>query len=313
MKVLLTGATGFVGSQVFEHLTGHGDEVRVLVRPESLASAEKAMHLRRRDNVEVFLGQLNDADVLAKATEAVEVVYHLAAQHVKPGARAEDLISTNVKGTETLLDACVANQVRRFVFTSSVAVYFGSSKQVWITEDDPVKAEGTYGQTKIEAENLIRCYHRDHALEYTVLRLTQIYRPHVPLYERRLKRILNHPWLSWSLVGPGIIQWVHLTDATAAVVLAGTHTEAANQTFHIAANEAVTSRQFIAIVLAAADPRWREGVVLNRFANEWQAPLQYDVSKAQALLGFNPKVKLEEGIAELISALDEPRATNRWD
>src|SRR5687767_1804624 len=120
MRVLLTGATGFVGTEVLEQLLDRGDEVRVLALPETVE------RLRDREHVEVVAGSLSDPGALDEAARNVEVVYHLAAIHlsalrasVSPG----DLRIVNVEGTGHLLRACAANAVRRVVFTSSAAVY----------------------------------------------------------------------------------------------------------------------------------------------------------------------------------------------
>jgi nucleoside-diphosphate-sugar epimerase len=80
MRVLLTGATGFIGSYLLERLLAQGDVVRVLVRPESLSKSETAQRLFVDDGVKIIVGTLTDAKVLAEASSEVDIVYHLAWQ-----------------------------------------------------------------------------------------------------------------------------------------------------------------------------------------------------------------------------------------
>src|SRR5262249_2480359 len=119
MHVLLTGSTGFIGSELLERLAAREDVVRVLVRPETLAQSENVAHLKQRDRVEIVAGSLMDADALGRATRGVEVVYHLAGLIPGPGVEPQDVIHTNIHGTEALLRASAASGARRLVFTSS--------------------------------------------------------------------------------------------------------------------------------------------------------------------------------------------------
>jgi nucleoside-diphosphate-sugar epimerase len=179
VRVLLTGATGFVGSQVLEQLLDGGDEVRVLALPGTEES------LRHRNRVEVFAGSLSDPAVLDQAMRGVEVVYHLAAIHLsalRAIADPKDLRVVNVEGTGRLLQACAASAVRRIVFTSSVAVYNAAPWPfMWpIHETHPLRTTGednlrSYAFSKVEAEDLIRRAHQEHGIESIVLRVPAVF------------------------------------------------------------------------------------------------------------------------------------------
>ena len=115
MTVLVTGATGFLGSHVTRLLAERGDRVRVLVRPTSEA--------RRLDGlpVERVAGDLRDAASLARAAEGVETVYHLAADYRLWARDPREIYDSNVDGTRNLLQAARRAGVARFVYTSTVA------------------------------------------------------------------------------------------------------------------------------------------------------------------------------------------------
>jgi nucleoside-diphosphate-sugar epimerase len=309
MNVLLTGATGFIGAQVLERLVARGDVVRVLVRPETLAQPQKVKHVTQRDRVELVVGSLANRTELAKAAEGLEVVYHLAGLLPRPHTKPEDLIRVNVHGTENLLQASVTGSIRRFLFISSVMVY---DQTLWhMTESLPLQAHGPYGKTKIAAENLISRYHRRPGLEYVILRPSPVYGLGMLYGDQLLGRILSHPRLALSRGMGRVMQWVHVNDVADAVLLAGTRPEAANNTFNVAGDETVTHRDLVAMVLCIAGRGSWESLFPIRPRTRGNYPFKYDISKAGRLLGFTPKVRLKEGLAEIVAALDRARPMTR--
>jgi nucleoside-diphosphate-sugar epimerase len=308
MNVILTGATGFIGAQVLERLLVRGDVVHVLVQPETLLQTQKIKHLHQRDNVKMIVGSLADVRVLAKATQKIEIVYHLAARLPGPVVQPQDLYRTNVQGTENLLRVSVQGKVRRFVFTSSAMVY--GLEQEQITENTPLQPHGVYGQTKIEAENLVRQYCGRHGLEYVILRPAPVFGLGGQYFEWLLSWTLNHPLMSMFHRQQRIIHWVHKSDTADAVLLAGVRPEAACNIFNIAGNEAVTRREFVEMVhhIAGARPYERPFGTSSYGRN---GLLKYRIHKAKALLEFIPKVSLKDGLAEMIAALGHNSMTMR--
>lgn len=105
MRVLLTGATGFIGSHVLDRLVARGDQVRVLALPETVEQ------VRYCAGVSIVAGSLSDRDLLAGAARETEVVYHLGG--LLPGSPPEETRIVNTQGTENLLYGCVRGRVRR--------------------------------------------------------------------------------------------------------------------------------------------------------------------------------------------------------
>jgi nucleoside-diphosphate-sugar epimerase len=312
MRVLLTGATGNIGSYVLEQLVTRGDTVRVLALPETVEQVPY------QESVEVIIGNLDEGDALAEATAGMDVVYHLAAR--LPGSEPQDIFRVNVQGTENLLCASVHNGVHRFVFTSSVAVYSPRPLPfMWpITEDSPQSAHGSdalrnYGQSKIDAEDLILRFHREHELEYVILRPTAIYGPGIQYSEQLLQRTMRYPQLALSqgrLLGT--MQWVHVKDLAEAVILAGTRAKSANEAFNVAGGEAVTMWDITAAVSDIMGSTSRMDARRLQARQRGNYSLRFDISKAQAVLGYTPQMKLQEGLEEMLAAMDERRPFAPW-
>lgn len=308
MPVLVTGATGFVGSQVLEQLLERGDDVRVLALPDTLES------LHYRDRVEVVVGNLSDPRALANATRGVDVVYHLAAIHLsalRDSADPRDLRTVNVEGTERLLRACADCAVRRIVFTSSVAVYNAAPwPYMWpINETFPLRTMGeanlrSYAQSKIEAEDLVRRAHQEYGIEVMILRSAAVYGPGAPWVERIVRALANNPWSTLTAAGRfACNQWIHRSDLARAAVIAGTCSALTYELCNVAGPELFSSRD----VLVAMSRALQQGPWMHRQAPELERTARYahryDNTRAQSRLGFAPRVKLETAIAELLAAM----------
>lgn len=163
-KVLVTGGTGFIGQHLVNKLVEIGADVRVLVRKTSDISG-----LLNNNNVEVIIGDLNDANSLKIATKGVAIVYHLAAKlHVPLNSNDPELHTVNVNGTKNILNACVLNNVSKFIFFSSMAICFGSDSEVMdeLTSFSPM---GKYGESKIKAGEFVQQYHEKYKIDVTTL------------------------------------------------------------------------------------------------------------------------------------------------
>ncbi|HKQ98022.1 MAG TPA: NAD(P)-dependent oxidoreductase [Candidatus Polarisedimenticolia bacterium] len=295
LTVLLTGASGYVGSVILDRLVGSGASVRVLALPETVVG------LVHRDRIELFEGSLADKELLARATKGVDVVYHFGA--ALPTSDTNLIIEVNIRGTENLLVAATANRVRRFVHASSMAVYDPVLRRSrWpITEEFPLQAPGRrarshYPRSKVEAEGLVRRAGADSGMEFVILRFPIVYGLGAPLVEDYIKTLLDRPRVltTGAAEAPGM-QWVHVDDLAAATVLAGTRAEAANQVFNISGADVFSMRDLLEAVAEEKQvplPALRErrpffkALAERRLRN---ATLKYDVKKAEAALGFRAR------------------------
>jgi nucleoside-diphosphate-sugar epimerase len=178
MKVLVTGGTGFLGRYVVRRLLDAGDVVRVLVRPSAQKDDVRiADPPDNRSGAEEFFGDLRDCSSLKRAVEGMETVCHCAA-HVKGRGKWSEFEEANVRGTERLLKAACRERVKRFLHVSSLGIYWSNGEKI-ITEESPLdpspNQRGCYTRSKIESEQLVWKYHRDHGLPVTVIRPGLLY------------------------------------------------------------------------------------------------------------------------------------------
>jgi nucleoside-diphosphate-sugar epimerase len=163
MKVLVTGATGKVGSRLSKRLARRGDQVRALVR-----DAARAAELREV-GIEIVTGDLLDAESLALAVRGVDAVVHCAAFF--RGATPEQAQAVNDLGSQQLASAARAAEVKRFVFTSTGLVY-GPNGGRPASEDDPCRPTAAYPVSKLAAERFLLGLDR---IDVRVLRLPFVY------------------------------------------------------------------------------------------------------------------------------------------
>jgi nucleoside-diphosphate-sugar epimerase len=151
MKVLITGATGFLGSYITDKCIAQGDSVRVLVRKTSNID-----YLKRYPNIEYAYGDLTDTASLREATKGVDTIYHSAARVTTQGDRKE-FYNDNVLSTRCLVDEAKKQGVKRFIFISSPSIFFDFSHQNNIDESYayPKKYINLYSETKALAEQYV--------------------------------------------------------------------------------------------------------------------------------------------------------------
>ncbi len=329
MTVLLTGATGFIGSRVLNRLVSAGENIRVLVRPATLARPEAAASLSRYAGVQIICAEFSDGDTIERAMQGVDVVFHLAWQwkrSVNAAAEGEEadpaVVEHNITAAGSLLAASGANSVRRFVFTSSVAVYGPPMviRQFPIAETADI-LQGDYGELpfvkyymapKIAIEQMIRSYARQCGFEYVILRPSVVYGPDASFASRLVRRTLAAPRWTAPDGAPGKWQMVHVDDVAQAIVLAGNVPQARNLEFNIAGAEVTTEQEMKQMIWAAASDEWPANASAPKSALRFEGyefP-RYDITRASEILGYAPQVQLREGLKEMVAAvLAAPEAT----
>lgn len=178
-KVLVIGGSGFIGGFVVAELLKH--EVREVIIYDNFArgkydNIKESLH-DPRCSVFPLGGDLREIDILDKAFEGVDYVFHLAAMwllHCKDFPRTA--FDVNIAGTFNVLEACVKHNVKKLVYSSSASVY-GDAVQVPMTEDHPFNNKNFYGATKIAGEAMCTAFNDRYGLEVVGLRYMNVYGP----------------------------------------------------------------------------------------------------------------------------------------
>jgi nucleoside-diphosphate-sugar epimerase len=309
--VLVTGATGFIGSHLAERLLAEGACVRVLVR-----DSQKLIPALR-DRVEVVHGDLLQPDCFAAATKDCEFVFHVAAWLGQPNRR-EAAYAINVTATQQLAEAARAAGVKRFVGTSSVAVY-GPVREGVVYETWPHSNVYLYSETKSLGEQAAFAIQTER-FGVIVIRPSQVYGPRggswttlpVKLAQRGLPSLIGG--------GRGLAHPVYVENLVDAYLLAAQRDEAIGEAFTICDTD-VPWREFYGRYATMAGKRARSIPVwlvwCGAFGAEMGAKLMrrpptvsralmgfmtgrciYSAEKAKRLLGWSPRFSLDDGLRQ---------------
>jgi len=180
LKILVTGADGFIGSHLTEALLQEGYDVRSFVLYNSFNSRGWLDHAPKaiRDNLDVFSGDIRDPHGVKEAMKGCDAVLHLAALIAIPYSyhSPDTYVDTNIKGTLNVLQAAREIGVQRVVHTSTSEVY-GTARFVPITEEHPLQGQSPYSATKIAADQLAYSFYSSFGLPVVIARPFNTYGP----------------------------------------------------------------------------------------------------------------------------------------
>ncbi len=180
MKVLVTGADGFIGSHLTEELVKKGYQVRAFVYYNSFNSWGwlDTMPKDIMENVEIFQGDIRDPNGVQEAMRGTDSVFHLAALIGIPFSyhSPDTYVDTNIKGTLNILQSSRKQELNRVLITSTSEVY-GTAQYVPIDEKHPFQGQSPYSATKIGADRLGESFYRSFKLPVTIVRPFNTYGP----------------------------------------------------------------------------------------------------------------------------------------
>jgi dTDP-glucose 4,6-dehydratase/UDP-glucose 4-epimerase len=180
LKVLVTGADGFIGSHLTEQLLNKGYSVTALAQYNSFNSAGWLGEIgsNSQDKLNIVLGDIRDPNQMRELVKGHHAVFHLAALIAIPYSytSVDSYFETNVKGTLNLLEASRLNQVQKFIHTSTSEVY-GTAKFVPITELHPINPQSPYAASKVSSDALVNSYFCSYGFPAITIRPFNTYGP----------------------------------------------------------------------------------------------------------------------------------------
>ncbi len=333
MKVLVTGAGGFVGTEVVKNLLSHGFEVRGLIRnPAQREGLEKL-------GAEVFIGDLKDKASIKKAVTGVKRIFHIAALFRQAGLPDSEYYDVNLEGTRNMLDAGVEEGIEKFIHCSTVGVH-GDIKNPPCVEDTPFAPGDHYQISKLQGENLVNEYFKNKKLSGAIIRPAMIYGKCDTRLLKLFKMISQNKFF---YVGPGdaLVHFIDVRDLADAFRLAAEVEEANGETFIISGRTSLKLRELVTIVstlFGVAEPKLHLPVkpmqILGSICETICTPLKinppifrrrvdfftknrnFDSAKARRILGFKPQKSLVEELIDIIdsyleSGMIQPTGNNK--
>jgi len=236
MRILLTGATGFVGSHILDSLRARGLAVRVLVR----ASSSRRYLQPHLQHLELCEGNLDNPAALDRALEGVTHVIHCAG--TTRARNAAEFYAVNQQGTRHLVAAVNARRehIRRLLHISSLAVSHPATPAAPAREDDPPAPISEYGRSKLGAE---RAVVEECRVPYTLLRPPPVYGPRDDGFLALFQTVRRHV-VPRFCGGVGALSMVFARDLAEAVAICLDHPAAAGRTYFVACPEVVTVQAF---------------------------------------------------------------------
>jgi dTDP-glucose 4,6-dehydratase len=304
-KVLVTGAGGFIGSHLTEALLASEYEVRALVHYNSRGSWGHLDELQHDhpQNLEVRLGDVTDPFLTREVVDGCELVFHLAALIAIPYSyqAPASYLAVNTHGTLNVLEACKQTGVRRVIVTSTSEVY-GSACYTPMDEGHPLQAQSPYAASKIAADKLAEAFYWSYSLPVVILRPFNTYGP------RQSARAVIPTVLTQALSGAPEVHLgntepkrdlTYVADTVQAFLLAAEKPGLEGETIHFGQGSCVSIGDLAqmclrltgndASVLSVDERRRPEGSEVDL--------LMCDYTKAKRLLGWQPQVSLEQGLA----------------
>lgn len=331
MKILVTGATGFIGSNLVNVLKKSRHHVKALVRRKILRAREFPWF--HDGCVDIVHGDITNIEEVKKAVQDTDVVFHLAALLGHWGISESDYLRINVRGTRILIDECIKAGVYHFILLSTTGV-MGRLKIIPADVSHNCTPISYYEKSKYQAElEVKKAIFRKNFLA-TVLRSTHVYGPGDKNTIKLFKAIRLFKMFPLIDGGQNSFQPIHVKDVVQALISSSSkHDATAGKTYIIAGNETITFKEFIhmsakilGVRLTTLDiPTWlAEAIsnfndsmvsIINRELPLTRSRVEffrrnhvYNTKKIQEDVGFTAKVDLKTGLCETINWYKE----NGW-
>jgi dTDP-glucose 4,6-dehydratase len=322
MKILVTGGAGFIGSEYVRALlagslddsTGTGldaGDIRVTVYDKLTYSGNMANLAPVADDPRYTFvrGDINDGSLLSAVLPGHDAIVHFAAEsHVDRSITgAADFVTTNVLGTQSLLDAARRHEIGRFLHVSTDEVYGSIDEGSW-TEDWPLSPNSPYSAAKAGSDLLVLAAHRTHGIDAVVTRCSNNYGHYhfpekmIPLF---VTNLLDGGRVPLYGDGGNVRDWLHVSDHCRGIHLALVKGRA-GEVYNIGGGTELTNKELTQRLLDACGADWGSvDNVPDRKGHDRRYSL--DITKIGTQLGYTPQVGIDEGLDRTVRWYRENR------
>ncbi|MGB3619324.1 MAG: NAD-dependent epimerase/dehydratase family protein [Catalinimonas sp.] len=312
MNILVTGGTGFIGTQLVDELLREGHSVRLIGRRQ-----RTDLKPTWRDEVDYvqanFFGETN----FEACTKGIDVVYHLLWTSL-PRSSPEfsvHYLEANVGYSLRLLDACVANKVKKVVFTSSGGTVYGITDHYPIKEEAALQPITNYGITKVTFEQYLALYHYQYGIDYAVARIANAYGEHQNPFKKQgvvaawLYSIINEEPIEVWGDGSVVRDYLYNQDLTEALIKMAA-TGLPEKVFNVGSGVGLSLNQVLDTLRKVTD-----ATPEVRYLRQHKDDVPFNILEIQRLsdtLDWQPRTSFEQGIRFMYDAFKTryARSTN---
>ncbi|MGA8573082.1 MAG: GDP-mannose 4,6-dehydratase [Desulfobaccales bacterium] len=311
-KVLVTGAGGFIGSHLVERLAELGARVRALVRYNSRNDwgLIELLPTLVKDHLEVIAGDVTDPFGTARSVAGCEVIFHLAALIAIPYSYTapSQFVAVNCGGTLNLLEAARQQGVERFVHTSTSETY-GTAQYTPIDENHPLRGQSPYAASKIGADKLAESYYLSFGVPVATIRPFNTYGPRQSaraVIPTIISQALNGDLIRLGSLSP-VRDLNYVSDTVEGFIKVAESPRAIGEVINIGSGKSVSIGELAGKILDLLGGNKRVVTEDERVRPEASEVLELlcDHRKARELIGWEPRVSLEEGLARTIKFIQE--------
>ncbi len=306
MKVLVTGADGFIGSHLTEALLKDGYQVRALAQYNSFNYWGWLEDIKPSSNLEIVCGDVRDPNYCREISKGIDGIFHLAALIAIPYSyiAPESFIETNVKGTLNICQAAKDNGVKRILVTSTSEVY-GTAKYVPIDEKHPLQPQSPYSASKIGADAIAMGFYNTFQLPLTIVRPFNTYGP------RQSARAVIPTIITQIASGNKEIKigdttptrdFNYVKDICNGFILLAECDKAIGETVNIGSNTEISIKELFGLIKDIMQSDAKLVTDEQRLRPEYSEVfrLKCDNAKIKELTGYKPQYPLREGLEKTV-------------
>lgn len=304
-KILVTGGAGFIGSHIVDALVKEGVKEVIVFDNFLRGKKENLKEALTSNKVKIFKGDIRNPSQLKKAIKGVDYVFHEAALQLwECEEKPKEAVETNIIGTFNVCEACVNAGVKKIIAASSSSVY-GDGLYFPTDENHPFNNRLFYGATKVADEQLFQAFWKKYGLNYIAFRYFNVYGPRTDFRSANITVIMNflnkieegEPPVIFG-DGSSTIDLVYVADVVGANILV-LKSDVTNEVFNISSGRETSLKELLDIILKITGSNLKP--IYQPRGSKLAARSFGCFEKAKKMLGFKPRISLEEGLKKVIA------------